>query len=749
MAMTDSILSFGDDSTSGVPSHLSQRSETRKRPRNSSDLPNDDALQVVRTRCKRAIKHILANQKLPECYETYYRSVEVVCRARHAEQSQLADHISKELTDHFHTNVKKRVELLVNENGTPEDTATGFLEIFNEWKRQLRILSTLFLYLDRAYLMNHPTKFTIIELGSGLFVDHLLVESAPTLGFIIDKYIVLLEKNREDKHLNEITSAFTTTLFWLNSNNRLALHSKLITLIVSQFTRLKAKWLTKPETYFQNALSCLTEEMAHFKAARAPKSFLRELLLRVKWILFFQDFRLILSKTILYLLQPESKNQLQVLYDFCRTTKSDYAFDSITMFVFCWGEYIHKLVVSLIHEIPKGENWIQPLVDLYNRLEGICQHLFLGDDDFDFELRNSFSKAFNERKTNMQILTHLNKFCDSYLRDSSKKAKKSAAPLTFDEFLNCVLLIFKLINNKDSFMVLYKRELSKRLLLSRSPNLESERSVVSSFLKLIGDSDMGREIDTMFSDISLSKLDHNLTIEGVEFSALILTKLCWPEIPGSVSDVQLLPQFRTILDEFAAKYYLSNDKFKDRVLDWSLYTLHQMEIVAQFESGPKELNLNLLQAMIVMLFNERDSYTIEELMKEANIEEKLIRRVLVSLSEKYPILVASGPTYRYNSSFKDKNTKLKIPFIREKEIATMDQNSLRAIERNRNQEIRAAIVKTMKQCKNATVPQLFDAVFKLVAPKGPISLDDFNTNLDFLVQSQYVLREATQIVYVP
>ena len=111
--------------------------------------------------------------------------------------------------------------------------------------------------------------------------------------------------------------------------------------------------------------------------------------------------------------------------------------------------------------------------------------------------------------------------------------------------------------------------------------------------------------------------------------------------------------------------------------------------------------------------------------------------------------MASGPTYRYNSSFKDKNTKLKIPFIREKEIATMDQNSLRAIERNRNQEIRAAIVKTMKQCKNATVPQLFDAVFKLVAPKGPISLDDFNTNLDFLVQSQYVLREATQIVYVP
>lgn len=747
--MANSVLSFGDDSTSGVLSHLSQGTETRKRPRNSFELPNDETLLEVRTRCKKAIEHILANQKLPECYETYYRSVEVVCRARHAEQSQLADYISQEVTDHFHKNVKKRVELLVHENGTPEDTASGFLEVFNEWKRQLRTLSTLFLYLDRTYLMSHPARSTIIELGSGLFVGNLLVESAPTLKIIIDKYIVLLERNRVDKNLNDITSAFTTTLFWLNTNNRLSLHSKLITLIASQFTRLKAKWLTTPETYFQNALTCLTEEMAHFRAARAPKSFLRELLLRVKWILFFQDFRLILSKTISYVLQPQSKHQLQALYDFCRTSNSDYAFDSVPMFVFCWGEYIHKLVVSLIHDIPKGENWIQPLVDLYNRLEATCKTLFLGDDDFEFELRNSFSKAFNERKTNMQILTHLSKFCDAYLRESSKRAKKSAPPLTFDEFLQCVLLIFKLINNKDSFMVLYKRELSKRLLLSRSPNLDSEHSVVSSLLKLIGDSDMGREIDTMFSDISLSKLDHSLTIEGVEFSALILTKLCWPEIPGSVSDVQLPTQFCTILDEFAAKYYLSNDKFKDRVLDWSLYTLHQVEIVAQFENGAKELNLNVLQAAIVLLFNERDSYTIEELIQQTNIDEKLIRRVLVSLTEKYPILVASGSTYRYNSDFKDKNTKLKIPFIREKEMASMDQNSLRAIERNRNQEIRAAIVRTMKACKSATVPHLFDAVFKLVSPKGPISLDDFNTNLDFLVQSQYVLREATQIVYVP
>ncbi len=95
---------------------------------------------------------------------------------------------------------------------------------------------------------------------------------------------------------------------------------------------------------------------------------------------------------------------------------------------------------------------------------------------------------------------------------------------------------------------------------------------------------MGREIDTMFSDISLSKLDHNLTIEGVEFSALILTKLCWQR-SREISDVQLLPQFHTILDPSLLQY-LSN-KFKDRVLDWSLYTLHQMEIVAQFESGPR------------------------------------------------------------------------------------------------------------------------------------------------------------------
>lgn len=749
MGPGSNILSFGDDLTTAVPSHLSQLQYRSKRQRKDANSTTDEEIKVVNARCIQAISLVLNNEELPECYETYYRGVEALCRHKRSTQPILADRLTKELTDHFVKNIKPEVEQLVDDNDQPSTFIKLLLQIYNQWKRQLDTLSILFLYLDRAYLLNHSSRKTIVETGRELFVENLLAESSAFRALILDKYISLLDQNRQTRNYNDTTAEFTSILFQLNENDRIVLQGKLVSLIATQLTIIREHSLREPQIYIEHALSCLTNEMTLFKLARAPKTFLHELLLRMKWVLLFQDFKTIISSTISHLLQPSSKTQLLVLFLFCVSAEAEYGLDAVKMFVFCWGAHIYSSVVELIKSVPKSENWISPLVQLYDRFESIYKDQLSGRDDFEFELRSSITKAVNEPQTNSLVLGHLSKYCDAYLRDLSKKSKKTLPATTFSDFLKNVLLIFKFINDKNSFMVLYKKDLSKRLLMSRSSNIDTERSVVAAFLDVVGDIDLGREIDTMLNDYTYSKLEYNLTAGEVEFSALVLSKLNWPEIPGSVPEVIVPQQLRPVLDDFCTKYYGSNEKFKGRVLDWSHFSLHQLEITAYFKGGNKELTMNLLQAIVVLLFSTQDSFTFEQLLEATKMDDKLLKRVLVSLSEKYSILKVSGATYTYNIDFKDKNSKLKIPFIRERENTTMDQNAARTIKRNRDQEIRAAIVKSMKSAKTATVPELFDSVISLVAPRGSISLDELNANLEFLISSQYVLRQATQIVYIP
>lgn len=749
--MEDDILSFGDNSPPGVPSHLAGVKRSRKRTHKPAFSATEAEANVTRARCLEAIELVLGDQRLPESYETYYRGVEALCRLRHSERSELGDRLTSKVTEHFHDVVEKRVTALLEARERGDDfpaVARAFLDVFVLWRRQLRVLSILFLYLDRTYLLNHPTKKSVTRLGADLFVALLVPEDSAVRLLVLETYVALLDQRRQDEQVRELTATFSSMIFWLNTNNRLLLHNMLVDALASQYAALKTKWLRVPEFYFEHALRSLAKEMAHFKDAGAPQSFLLALVLRLKWVLIFGDFSLILTATLHFLLAPKYRHQLLALYGFCLTTQEDWQFNSLRMLQFHWANHIVALVAAELELATKGPDWILEVVKQYNNYDDIRQKQFRGSKSFEFVLRNSFSKAFNEQLANMRIMSHLSKFCDSFLREWSKRAKKPATSELFVEFQKKVLLVFKLINNKDSFMVLYKRDLSKRLLTGRAPNMEAESAMVKMFVKEIGDSDLSKELETMFSDMALAEAE-SLAIEGVEFCPVLLSKLAWPEVPGSVTDIILPAQLGRILDSYSSTYHKSSERYKDRALDWSHFALHQMEITAHFDGGVKELAVNALQATVILLFNDKDSLTVHELVAATGMEEKLVRRVLSSLTEKYSILVAADGRYAFNSGFTDKNSRLKIPFLREKESAAMDQTALKTIERNRTQEIRAAIVRTMKAAKQCTIPELFDLVFKLVSKKGPVSLEDVNSNLDYLVQSQYVARETGKVVYVP
>lgn len=766
---TSDILDFGgsDSSTSNAPrsSHLAElqpRSNyDNKRKKPNIKQVNKSYLVAQKEKVKlivhQVIDIVLVESELEFSFDVYYKSVESLCRFKHIEQSILADHLKSKLEDHFYNNVNPSIsDLLKNRRIPLKETVELYLEIFEKWQNKLRLLSKLFLYLDRCYLMQHPSKKMILELGLMLFVDNLLIDNGSNednlAEITLQKHKLLLSKVREfeDTKDLELAKQFSSMLVRMNFNNQIKLHVDLLNLIISNYNLLKDSWFKKPETYMHIILTKISREITFFKDCGYNKDFLAELLQKLKWALIFQNFNTLMKNCLPFLIRKKHSKQLELLYGYCMNSMEEFQFNSISIFVFEWGQLVSDSIYDLFDKYNSSlKNIIPSLVELNTRYKDIALDNFQKNELFEFEVRKSFNKTFNVKKINTFVIVQLCKYCDSFFKNANKKTtKEDGTNLSFTDFQLRVLVIFKSLNNKTDFILQYKKDLSKRLILGKSPNYILERRLVESFLKLVGEGDETVGLQVMFKDLEISKEKYSLVSLGdnsVDFTALILEQKHWPEIPKGDCDIILPPQLSSILDNFTAVYHNSEERLKDHTLDWSHYRLHQLTIIANFDLGLKELDVNLLQAVIILLFNERDRYAFDELMALTNMSEKLLKMILVSLSsDRYKILIQDGFTFTYNSLFSDKSQKIRIPLSKEKDglPGTFENDVSKTIQRNRDIEFRSALIRVTKNAKQIIYPELVNQAMLMVEKNGPCTIGDLKTNLEYLVENEYVKREV-------
>jgi cullin-4 len=73
-----------------------------------------------------------------------------------------------------------------------------------------------------------------------------------------------------------------------------------------------------------------------------------------------------------------------------------------------------------------------------------------------------------------------------------------------ETLLDRVMVLFRYINGKDVFEAFYKKDLAKRLLLSKSASIDAEKSMISK-LKTECGSGFTSKLEGMFKDMELSK----------------------------------------------------------------------------------------------------------------------------------------------------------------------------------------------------------------------------------------------------
>lgn len=760
------ILNFGSntsiltphESSQLVPSHLVPAvSPETIRPRSNNRLsahkrikPTIDhqhsliQLDQAKQTVHKFVDDVLNENPLLYGYSLYYQKVETICKFKHSEQSQLSDFVASKIQAYFDNHIKQELTtLLENDSLLVTSFVTEYLRIYDNWEQKLRVLSKIFLYLDRGYLLPHPKKKMILELGIDLFSVNLNFLGDK----IINKFILFLESflRHEDTDNKPLVVGFLQMLVKIDFNNSYKLNESLIEKITKVFETFKQEWLTDPASYVHTALTKISQVVTLVKDSGHASDFVDSLLLRLKWVMIFRDFNDILHTCFKHIINSANTKQICIIYKFCQSTQDNYGYDSLSVLNYQWGQYIKEevnRVISLhMDNINDKTAIITELYQMNTQFISIVKEKFDKNADFEFEVRNSFAKALNDNKPiNSYVSIQLGKFVDAYVKN--KKSLESG------DFEIQFLTLFKFLNNKTEFLTMYKRELSKRLLLSRT-NFEVDKRLADEILKVVGETDVCIDISSMFKDlrISRSKYSKMAFSREIEFNAVVLERKHWPEMP-KLNLVKLPLKFSSILASFSDYYKTADEKSANHALDWQNYSLHQLTLTGNYASGEYELTVNLYQAIILEMLNQNPQWQLQELADCLEIEPKLLKRVVHSLSDKYKLVNFDNDVISTNKQFTEKTKKLKFPMLRDKDTNVTEE---RTASRNRNNEIRSCLMRIMKVETKLPMKQLLNKCIVLLSDRGPIAVNELKVNIEYLISNEYLARDddGRNLVYVP
>mmetsp|Transcript_7717 Transcript_7717/g.47813 ORF Transcript_7717/g.47813 Transcript_7717/m.47813 type:complete len:793 (+) Transcript_7717:183-2561(+) len=363
-------------------------------------------------------------------------------------------------------------------------------------------------------------------------------------------------------------------------------------------------------------------------------------------------------------------------------------------------------------------------------------------------LKEAFETVCNKSVCGNTMAEMLAAYCDNILK---KGGSEKLNDEEVEALLEKVVKLLAYVADKDLFAEFYRKRLARRLLFDKCMHEDHERSLLSKLKQQCGgqftskmegmvtDLQLAREHDAGFADYLASKekpLD-------IDMSATVLTSGFWP----SYKFVELaLPAEMAQGVETFKEFYAGFTKH--RKLTW-IYTLGVCHVNVCFD-GKRTYELVLtgaLQAALLMLFNDEDKLSYEEVRERLGLPEDELKRSLHSLScAKYKILLKDGDrkkissedTFSVNTSFSDKFRRIKVP------LPAMDGEKRKVVEevdKDRRYAIDAAIVRTMKSRKMVPHQQL---VLEVVQQLNQMFRPDFKVikkRIEDLIAREYLERD--------
>ncbi|KAJ3080356.1 Cullin-4, partial [Rhizoclosmatium hyalinum] len=700
-----------------------------------------DALARLRT----AVASIHGRLAVTDSLEELYKSVEHLCVHKQAQtvyqllQDECASHIEK----------------AVNEIRSLEapDSLTLLKQLDEAWKVHCRcqlMIRSIFLYLDRTYVIQTPNLKSIWDMGLDLFRSNFLGNS------------IMVENVEDSLSLKtRVVDAILQTIE--NERNGQQIPTDLLKSLLQMFVDLgiyitvfEARYLATTESFLVHESAQRLRDMGDGSSSGlAVGAYLEYVEKRVEEekvrcggtggylslatkkgavsiverVLVENHVSLLLQRGFDNLIQDERVLDLGRMYSLYSRVPN-----GLSEMKKYFGDYIVKFGLSIVNDVARDPTMIPDLLAFRKKMDSLAVTPFQGNKDFSQAIRDSFEKFINKRANKPAEL--IAKHVDTLM----KAGKGTSEEETEDVLDQC----------KDVFEAFYKKDLAKRLLLGKSSSVDSEKSMLTK-LKVECGAGFTSNLESMFKDIETSKdvvasfrqMPRMMEQLGsIDMYVNFLTSGMWPTYPPAPLTIPAeLERCQNVFKDF----YMS--KHSGRRLTWQNQLGHCV-LTGYFKKAKKELSVSFFQAVVLLLFNDKPTLTYKEILLSTSMDPKELDRTLQSLACGKTRVLNKSPkgrdvnpsdSFDFNDTFENPLFRIKVNSIQMKETVEENKDTTEKVFQDRQYQVDAAIVRIMKTRKKLTHTLLIAELFEQL--KFPIKAQDLKKRIESLIDREYLERE--------
>ncbi|KAL0310541.1 UNVERIFIED_CONTAM: Cullin-4 [Sesamum angustifolium] len=695
-------------SAGGVTANLSRKKATPPQPtkklviklvKAKPTLPNNFEENTWAT-LKSAISAIFLKQPDPCDLEKLYQAVNDLCL--HKMGGSLYQRIENECEAYISAALQSLV-------GQSEDLVVFLALVEKCWQDfcdQMLMIRGIALYLDRTYVKQTPNVRSLWDMGLQLFRKHLSLASEVEHKTVFG-LLKMIESERlgeavDRTLLNHLLKMFTALGIYPESFEKPFLEG------TSEFYAAEGvKYMQHADVpdYLKHVEVRLQEE--HERCLiYLDASTRKPLVATAEKQLLERHISAILDKGFMMLMDGKRIEDLQRMYMlFSRVNALESLRQSLS-------QYIRRTGQSIVMDEEKDKDMVSSLLEFKANLDRIWEESFYKNEAFSNTIKDSFEHLINIRQNRPAEL--IAKFVDEKLRAGNKGTSEEELEGTLDK----VLVLFRFIQGK-----MFLKHSIRRILLKGS----------------CWDIELSKEINESFKQSSQARTK---LPSGIELSVHVLTTGYWPTYPPM--DVRLPLELNVYQDIFK-EFYLS--KYSGRRLMWQ-NSLGHCVLKAEFPKGKKELAVSLFQTVVLMLFNDAQKLSFQDIKESTGIEDKELRRTLQSLAcGKFRVLqkipkgrdVEDDDSFVFNDQFTAPLYRIKVNAIQMKETVEENTSTTERVFQDRQYQVDAAIVRIMKTRKVLSHTLLITELFQQL--KFPIKPADLKKRIESLIDREYLERD--------
>uniref|UniRef100_A0A667XA51 Cullin 3 n=1 Tax=Myripristis murdjan TaxID=586833 RepID=A0A667XA51_9TELE len=423
----------------------------------------------------------------------------------------------------------------------------------------------------------------------------------------------------------------------------------------------------------------------------------------------------------------------------------------------CMSSYLREQGKALVSEEGEGKNpvdYIQGLLDLKTRFDRFLLESFNNDRLFKQTIAGDFEYFLN---LNSRSPEYLSLFID----DKLKKGVKGLTEQEVESILDKAMVLFRFMQEKDVFERYYKQHLGRRLLSNKSVSDDSEKNMISKLKPhfLCSCCPFTSKLEGMFRDMSISNTtmeefrqhlqSTGVSLGGVDLTVRVLTTGYWPT-QSATPKCTIPPSPRHAFELLVHMWRLKGVFFCAE--DGSELGVGGAQVTGS-NTRKHILQVSTFQMTILMLFNNRERSTFEEIQQETDIPERELVRALQSLACGKPTQrvltkepkskeIENGHVFTVNDQFTSKLHRVKIQTVAAKqgESDPERKETRQKVDDDRKHEIEAAIVRIMKSRKKMQHNVLVAEVTQQLRARFLPSPVVIKKRIEGLIEREYLAR---------